>query len=122
MKYVMANIKLPLSIKPDGYIEPLIEYISISIDKCDSLPERVDPTISQTDFFKQIQSLLSEKSISNEPIIEPPVEINLTILPDEIAYHKDKNAPKNSTLKNYKGISSKKYRSTMKNHHSISNS
>jgi len=65
----MANIKLPLSIKPDGYIEPLIEYISISIDKCDSLPERVDPTISQTDFFKQIQSLLSEKSISNEPII-----------------------------------------------------
>ena len=96
MSYVMANIRMPLSIGENGDVTPLIEYISIEIEKCDVLPEKVNTTEVKSIFLSQIESILST------PIKEP--ENNIVILPEEIQTSK-KPRSQNITLKSYKGSS-----------------
>jgi hypothetical protein len=131
MRQLIANIKLPLIVNDDGSISPVFDSISISVENLETLSGFA--SIIQNELNDKIQAFLNKKSETeteeiDEPlVIEQEEEINLedvlalTVLPEELT-NKDKKNTQNSTLKNYKGISSKKYRSTMKNHHSISNS
>jgi hypothetical protein len=109
----------------------VFDSISISVENLETLSGFA--SIIQNELNDKIQAFLNKESETeteeiDEPlVIEQEEEINLedvlalTVLPEELT-NKDKKNTQNSTLKNYKGISSKKYRSTMKNHHSISNS
>lgn len=36
--YVIANIRIPIQVKPDGTTESLINHSIITIEKCDELP------------------------------------------------------------------------------------
>jgi len=131
MRQLIANIKLPLIVNDDGSISPAFESISISVENLETLSGFA--SIIQNELNDKIQAFLNKESetetkeINELLVIEQEEEINLedvlalTVLPEELT-NKDKKNTQNSTLKNYKGISSKKYRSTMKNHHSISNS
>jgi len=40
LKYAMANIKMPILIKEDKTIEPMVDYIKMSFDICNELPEK----------------------------------------------------------------------------------
>lgn len=109
MSYVMANIKLPLLVSQDGGITPLIDHISIVVENCDKLPEKIDTDESHSDFMEQIKSVLYANTSQNE--IAPPPTENIMVLPEEIIGTK-RSPCQNITLKNYKNQA--KYRNTAK--------
>ena len=130
----MAYIKIPIEIKDDTIITPMIEYISIDIEKCENLPEKVEISNVQKDFFEKIKSILTKESQiteENENIHENVHENvhenlhenvhenqpeRLKILPHEIKKQKNLHKTNNITLKNYSEKSKTKYRNTMKNY------
>jgi len=129
-RYVMANIEMPIEIKPDNTIVPLqqlsnIRVVSIISSVNDII---VDKTIP--DIITQTNSLLETSSEScnenettntqeTDEIIEPPVVKipQLWIHPDEL---RKKPLPfkKNSSFKNH---SKYKHRTTAKKRESIDN-
>ena len=118
MSYFIANIKIPLEIKEDDSFDPMIDYISVEIEKCEKLPEKVDISIVQTNFFQQIKSLL----LTQTPVIENEIKdknINnqVVLVTEELnkINTKDKRKIKNITFKNYSEKT--KYRNTIKNHY-----
>jgi hypothetical protein len=115
----MANIKIPIELKDDTSITPMIEYISIDIEKCENLPEKVEISNVQNDFFEKIKTLLTkERQIINENEIMQTHEEpdRLLIMPQEIKKKKNIHKSNNITLKNYSEKSKTKYRNTMKNY------
>ena len=123
MSYVMANIKLPLLVKPDGDVMPLIDHISIDIERCDELPEKVDTNDAELSFMEQIKNILSitddPSAISIKTAIQDnpanPYEIsptgNIMIFPEEIL-GTIRPPSQNITLKNYRNTA--KHRNTVK--------
>jgi GTP cyclohydrolase FolE2 len=107
MKYVYANIKIPVEVKTDGSIEPLKDYINIEFTECNELPEkntnlnysRIMDSLSN--FVKPVEN--TDQSNTNEPMY--------TVLKEEIK--KNTKAKVNTSFKNtkqYKNRHTSKYR------------
>ena len=90
MSYFIANIKIPLEIKADDSFDPMIDYISVEIEKCEKLPEKVDISIVQTNFFQQIKSLL----LTQPPVIENEIKDKNIMIAIKIFIAKVKNRRK----------------------------
>jgi len=68
IQYVMANIKIPIQIDTKGKTTPLMEYISIAIEKCDALPRKSVENIKDISIIDLINSaLLDTTSYQNAP-------------------------------------------------------
>jgi hypothetical protein len=74
IQYVMANIKIPIQINATGKTAPLMEYISIAIEKCDTLPQKSIENIKDISIIDLINSaLLDTTSYQNTPTATPVV-------------------------------------------------
>lgn len=60
IKYVMANIQMPIEVGPTGNITPLSEYIKIEILPCHELPE-IDPALNNGSIMQQINQAIQEQ-------------------------------------------------------------
>ena len=110
MSYLMANIKLPIEVDKDGTINPMIDHISIDINNCETLPDKVDISIIKTEFLEKIKNLLGfEQKQKHSP---GEISDKLIISAEEIG-KTQKSKSKNTTFKNY--MSKKTYNTTNKN-------
>lgn len=82
IQYVMANIKIPIQIDTKGKTAPLMEYISIAIEKCDALPQKSVENIKDISIIDLINSaLLDTTSYQNAPPMS--IEANEPVSEDE---------------------------------------
>ena len=79
----MANIKIPIQIDTKGKTTPLMEYISIAIEKCDALPRKSVENIKDISIIDLINSALldttsyqSAPPMSTEPVSEDEDKID----------------------------------------------
>ena len=78
----MANIKIPIQIDTKGKTAPLMEYISIAIEKCDALPQKSVENIKDISIIDLINSaLLDTTSYQNAPPMS--IEANEPVSEDE---------------------------------------
>ena len=59
----MANIKIPIQITSAGKTAPLMEYISIAIEKCDGLPAKSIENIKDISIIDLINSALLDATV-----------------------------------------------------------
>jgi hypothetical protein len=121
-KIVMANIKMPISVN-NGKLQPMSEYIKITVEKCDELPEKNQDTDGS--LMTQIDKILSCQSSreqithhENEQKLEPISKL-LNVSLDEIQNNRPIKSRQNMSFKNKSSRSISKY--TMKNRSSSSN-
>lgn len=70
----MANIKIPIQINSAGKTTPIMEYISIAIEKCDTLPQKSIENIKDISIIDLINSaLLDTTAYQNTPTVTPVV-------------------------------------------------
>ena len=117
-RYVMANIKMPIKVNADGSTEPLPEYISFELEKCDKPSENVKSKNVQSEFIENINRLFNihQNDEQSNPVIEPAKEespIVLTVTKEEINNRPKKSSVHNTTFKN---IHNPRSRHTMKNY------
>lgn len=68
-RYVIANVSLPLCICPDGTITHLTEYMSVTLEPCDKLPDNLQPSNAGAEFAKLMQQLFTDSKPANpQPI------------------------------------------------------
>lgn len=72
MKYILANIRIPIEINDTGNTKPLLSRSSIEIFKCTELPPE-NPNYSK-DIANKISSFLNGVSISNTHPPEPSAD------------------------------------------------
>jgi hypothetical protein len=93
-RYVIANVSLPLCIHPDGTISHLTEYMCVTLDPCDKLPDNLPLSNAGEEFAKLMQQLFADAKpadvhIPTEPkpnvstIQEKPTN-TLTVTQDEL--------------------------------------
>lgn len=116
-KIVMANIKMPISVN-NGKLQPMSEYIKITVEKCDELPEKNQD--NDGSLMSQIDKILSQQNQELEPEPEPePTTKSLNVSLDEIQNNRPIKSRQNMSFKNKSNRSISKY--TMKNRSSSSN-
>ena len=85
-QYVMANIKIPIQINAAGKTTPIMEYISIAIEKCDTLPQKSIENIKDISIIDLINSALldttsyqnnADASEETEPSCEHVDDVNI---------------------------------------------
>ena len=117
-KIVMANIKMPISVN-NGKLQPMSEYIKITVEKCDELPEKNQDT--DRSLMSQIDKILSQNPIAetppNDPDLEQPPKSMIVSL-DEIQNNRPIKSRQNMSFKNKSNRSILRY--TMKNRSSNS--
>ena len=59
-RYVIANVSLPLCIHPDGTITHLTEYMSVTLEPRDKLPDNLPPSNAGSEFAKLMQQLFAD--------------------------------------------------------------
>lgn len=131
-EYIYANVRIPITLKPDNTIETLNDYIKIEFEKCDGLPEKNSEPVNY-DIITKIKTLLNveqdaeeeteekmeENQEEQEPITCSPVEKHetkeelLTITMEELL-NKTKKKPSNSTT--FKKYKSRHLRNTIRVH------
>jgi hypothetical protein len=72
MQYVMANIKIPIRINSTGETSPLMEYIAIAIEKCDSLPAKSVDNLKELSMVDLINSALFDVEFHKEDVMASP--------------------------------------------------
>ena len=102
-KYVMANIQIPIELLEDNSLLPLSEYMTIEINKCDTLPEKKDTQCPS--LLEKINALFTSH-IDNPSINDTELSISL----NDISTKKTK--PRNNT--SFKNVPSSKSRYTLK--------
>jgi hypothetical protein len=113
----MANIKMPISVN-NGKLQPMSEYIKITVEKCDELPEKNQD--NDGSLMSQIDKILSQQNQELEPEPEPePTTRSLNVSLDEIQNNRPIKSRQNMSFKNKSNRSISKY--TMKNRSSSSN-
>lgn len=112
-KIVMANIKMPISVN-NGKLQPMSEYIKITVEKCDELPEKNQD--NDGSLMSQIDKILSQQNQEPEP---EPTTKSLNVSLDEIQNNRPIKSRQNMSFKNKSSRSISKY--TMKNRSSSSN-
>ena len=117
-KIVMANIKMPISVN-NGKLQPMSEYIKITVEKCDELPEKNKD--NDGSLMSQIDKILSQNPIAetppNDPDLEQPPKSIIVSL-DEIQNNRPIKSRQNMSFKNKSNRSILRY--TMKNRSSNS--
>jgi hypothetical protein len=116
-KIVMANIKMPISVN-NGKLQPMSEYIKITVEKCDELPEKNKD--NDGSLMSQIDKILSQQNEEPEPPsrdIEPKTK-SLIVSLDEIQNNRPIKSRQNMSFKNKSNRSILRY--TMKNRSSSS--
>ena len=116
-KIVMANIKMPISVN-NGKLQPMSEYIKITVEKCDELPEKNKD--NDGSLMSQIDKILSQQNEEPEPPsrdIEPTTK-SLIVSLDEIQNNRPIKSRQNMSFKNKSNRSILRY--TMKNRSSNS--
>ena len=108
-KIVMANIKMPISVN-NGKLQPMSEYIKITVEKCDELPEKNQD--NDGSLMSQIDKILSQQNQEPEPEPEPPTK-SLIVSLDEIQNNRPIKSRQNISFKNKSNRSILRY--TMKN-------
>jgi hypothetical protein len=127
-EYIYANVRIPITLKPDNTIETLNDYIKIEFEKCDGLPEKNSEPVNY-DIITKIKSLLNaeeetekvneeyqeeEKTITCSPVEKHETkEEPLTITMEELLNKTKKKFSNNTTFKKYK---SRHLRNTMRVH------
>lgn len=110
-KIVMANIKMPISVN-NGKLQPMSEYIKITVEKCDELPEKNQD--NDGSLMSQIDKILSQQNQEPEPEPEPePTTKSLIVSLDEIQNNRPIKSRQNMSFKNKSNRSILRY--TMKN-------
>jgi hypothetical protein len=102
-RYVIANVSLPLCIRPDGTISHLTEYMSVTLEPRDKLPDNLPPSNAGSEFAKLMQQLFADTKPANpQPIDttikEPPTNV-LTVTHQELDAHSVKHAVHNTSFK-----------------------
>jgi hypothetical protein len=113
----MANIKMPISVN-NGKLQPMSEYIKITVEKCDELPEKNKD--NDGSLMSQIDKILSQQNEEPEPPsrdIEPTTK-SLIVSLDEIQNNRPIKSRQNMSFKNKSNRSILRY--TMKNRSSNS--
>jgi hypothetical protein len=110
-KIVMANIKMPISVN-NGKLQPMSEYIKITVEKCDELPEKNQD--NDGSLMSQIDKILSQQNQEPEPTTK-----SLNVSLDEIQNNRPIKSRQNMSFKNKSNRSILRY--TMKNRSSSSN-
>jgi hypothetical protein len=64
-RYVIANVSLPLCIQPDGTITHLTEYMSVTLEPRDKLPDNLPPSNAGAEFSKLMQQLFKDSKPTN---------------------------------------------------------
>jgi len=125
-KIVMANIKMPISVE-NGKLIPMSEYIKITVEKCDVLPEKNQD--NDTSLMSQIDKILSQKNYddannneSNMDIVkeEPPNQIMISL--EEIKNQRPIKTRQNISFKSKSNRSKPISNFTMKNRTPVSSS
>jgi hypothetical protein len=111
-KIVMANIKMPISVN-NGKLQPMSEYIKITVEKCDELPEKNQD--NDCSLMSQIDKILSQQNQELEP---EPTSKSLNVSLDEIQNNRPIKSRQNMSFKNKSHRSILRY--TMKNRSSSS--
>lgn len=126
-EYIYANVRIPITLKPDNTIETLNDYIKIEFEKCDGLPEKNSEPVNY-DIITKIKTLLNaeeereekiEENQEEETITCSPVEKHetkeepLTITMEELLNKTKKKPSNNTTFKKYKN---RHLRNTMRVH------
>jgi hypothetical protein len=106
-RYVIANVSLPLCIHPDGTISHLTEYMSVTLEPRDKLPDNLPPSNAGSEFAKLMQQLFAEAKptdvpaiacLANPLIAEPPIN-TLTVTHQELNAHSGKTPIHNTSFK-----------------------
>lgn len=106
-RYVIANVSLPLCIHPDGSISHLTEYMSVTLDPRDKLPDNLPPSNAGSEFAKLMQQLFADSKsadvpasthLTNPSVKEPPTN-TLTVTHQELNAHSVKQAVHNTSFK-----------------------
>ena len=66
-RYVIANVCLPMRISPDGSINHLTEYMSVSLEPCDKLPDNLPLSNVGAEFSRQLQTILTNYKQPTDP-------------------------------------------------------
>jgi len=101
-KYVMAIIKIPLEITGSENYRPLSEYINVSFESVDELPEKQEGNFNNESIEKRVLNFLN----NSKTILETEANA-LIVYKDEIKLIK-KPPSKNMTFRN-KNRSTSKY-------------
>ena len=64
-RYVIANVSLPLCIRPDGTITHLTEYMSVTLVPRDKLPDNLQPSNAGSEFAKLMQQLFTDATTTD---------------------------------------------------------
>jgi hypothetical protein len=95
-KFLFANIRIPIEVKPNGSIEPLKEYISIDFVKCNELPKKPEKAVNNEFVMNSIQRIIKTDIIQNNvetqtdfPLLqeEEKEEEPIMVLKEEIKQH-----------------------------------
>ena len=120
-KIVMANIKMPISVE-NGKLQPMSEYIKITVEKCDELPEKNQD--NDGSLMSQIDKILSQQNQDSEPPSHDPepehTPKSIIVSLDEIQNNRPTKTRQNMSFKNKYHRSISKY--TMKNRSNSSTS
>jgi hypothetical protein len=113
----MANIKMPISVN-NGKLQPMSEYIKITVEKCDELPEKNKD--NDGSLMSQIDKILSQQNEEPEPPSRDiePITKSLIVSLDEIQNNRPIKSRQNMSFKNKSNRSILRY--TMKNRSSNS--
>jgi hypothetical protein len=69
-RYVIANVSLPLCIHADGTISHLTEYMSVTLEPRDKLPDNLPPSNAGSEFAKLMQQLFADaRPTAPQPIV-----------------------------------------------------
>jgi hypothetical protein len=91
-RYVIANVCLPLCIHPDGTINHLTEYMSVTLEPRDKLPDNLPPSNAGSEFAKLMQQLFAD----DKP--DPPAYA-LTVTHQELNARSGKPPIRNTSFK-----------------------
>jgi hypothetical protein len=73
-RYVIANVSLPLCIHPDGTITHLTEYMSVTLEPRDKLPDNLPPSNAGSEFAKLMQQLFTDSKPTNPQPIDTTIK------------------------------------------------
>jgi hypothetical protein len=102
-RYVIANVSLPLCIHPDGTISHLTEYMSVTLESRDKLPDNLPPSNAGSEFAKLMQQLFTDAKPTNQQPIDTTIKETptntLTVTHQELNSHSGKTPIHNTSFK-----------------------
>jgi len=73
-KYVYANIRIPILVNSEDELEPLVDYLTLDFEPCDSLPEKPKQGVDYSVILEKLRELLQPSSDIQEELDELDAE------------------------------------------------